>query len=659
MTDAILNITDGTTTISLINPSSGFHLINWVPAITDYKGGGVFQDPPLADWRQLRVAKWATAVENFGLTINGQNPNGVAYMLQELRRLLEKANAYWTSDWQNDPVWVEARASCETNTRYCLVVKGRLANDQNYYRQPFTGIRTTMRDLPLIIERRAWLENAPGVGVGVELSNQVTYDGRTLGREVTAANEIFIANKRTIANITNVHVTTAGPNLMDAALPQTITNISGTNSTYFGIDTSVSDSGPFNSLVFDIGTTRSGGGAIIWEYWNGAWVSIDTSWNLYDGTVGFTSAGVGIVSWDQPDDWVAASPGGALPAGYYVRARNTVATGGTNATQQNRLIYTQTVPYVEINSAQIQGDIPALSKINTQYITAPDRGFQFAVFGLRSNSRGVTSFTPYINLGNVQNPSGITTPSSLVNGTEYPTGAATSFTPGAGTGTLTKEILFNSTTNSNLLPEYRGQYHAYVRAVSVGGNFNSLSMQLIGDIEDDVFFQTEVVTADVTTATGSGFYIVDLGRFDILPTKLSNKTADLTLTISIDYDSPGSRTLILYDLVLMPIDEWGAKLDRTRNSSTTNYGIQGDSISNPKIALETLITNIDDDDDIVGIGSSVNNGPIILQANSTQRLYAFYYSQLIGSSFLFGQFETISRNRAWRNSRYLSLRGNR
>lgn len=51
MTDAILNITDGTTTISLIDESSGFHLVNWIPAITDYKGGGVFQDPPLADWR--------------------------------------------------------------------------------------------------------------------------------------------------------------------------------------------------------------------------------------------------------------------------------------------------------------------------------------------------------------------------------------------------------------------------------------------------------------------------------------------------------------------------------------------------------------------------------------------------------------------------------
>ena len=101
--------------------------------ITDYKGGGTFQNPPLADWRQLRDAKWQTAQENMGLHINGANPDSAASDLQKIRQLLEQANQYWTTDWQNNPVWVEAKASCETNSRYAIIVKGRLANDGNQF----------------------------------------------------------------------------------------------------------------------------------------------------------------------------------------------------------------------------------------------------------------------------------------------------------------------------------------------------------------------------------------------------------------------------------------------------------------------------------------------------------------------------------------------
>lgn len=178
MTDAILAITDGTIRINLINPSSGFHLISWNPAITDYKGGGVFQNPPLADWRQLRVGKWDTAIEPMELHINGANPNGAATILQELRQLLEKANQYWTTDWQNDPVWLEAKAKCETNIRYAVIVKGRLANDRNYFDQPFIGQIATMQNLPLQIERRAWLSNQPGTGTATNISAVQYYDSQ-------------------------------------------------------------------------------------------------------------------------------------------------------------------------------------------------------------------------------------------------------------------------------------------------------------------------------------------------------------------------------------------------------------------------------------------------------------------------------------------------
>ena len=40
---------------------------------------------------------------------------------QDLRRLLEKAINYCVTDWQNEPVWIETRGICETNTRYAII----------------------------------------------------------------------------------------------------------------------------------------------------------------------------------------------------------------------------------------------------------------------------------------------------------------------------------------------------------------------------------------------------------------------------------------------------------------------------------------------------------------------------------------------------------
>ncbi len=62
---------------------------------------------------------------------------------------------------------------------------------------------------------------------------------------------------------------------------------------------------------------------IIWEYWNGAWVSLT---GVVDGTSGFETAGSNIVSWTLPGDWVARSLTNQANVGslFYVRARLSV-----------------------------------------------------------------------------------------------------------------------------------------------------------------------------------------------------------------------------------------------------------------------------------------------------------------------------------------------
>jgi len=656
MTDAIFNITDGTTTVSLINYSSGFHLVNWTPNITDYKGGGVFQDPPLADWRQLRTSNWANAEETFTLHINGANPDGIALQLQKLRQLLEKANQYWVSGWQSNPVYLEVKAKCETNTRYCLVAKGRLGNDRSYFSQPFTGEISTMQDLPLVIERRAWMENIPNAVTAVQISNEFSYDNRDLGIAATSGNEVYVANKRIQANITNVHITTAGANLMDSSPPYTILDVSGTNSTYFGIDTSVADSGPFDNLIFDIGTSQLGA-TVVWEYWNGAWVTLTAISNT--GLVGeplqFTRTGVSNVSWEQPSDWVAVSPGGALPVGYYVRARVTVL-GSQSATQQNRLVYSQILPYVQIEAAQVLGDISALTRLSIEntvsgIVTTTDN--VVFIVGLRSTSRGVTEFTSYINLYG-QNPDNIVRTllgTTAVANVTYPAGGALRVTV-ASASSASDLSIFRIDIDSTIAPEYFGVYHAYVRFASLS-NVSSLEFNLSVGFSSSVFSATTFFenTGFIAPERLTDEYI-DLGQVSIAPDSIDAIPGDITLNGIINYTTTAATNIEFLDLILIPVDEWAVNL------TAAGYGAQiidADSIRNPKRVIDSTVRNILDGLK-TGNVLSANNGPVILQSNSQQRLYFFAY---IDGSAATDTIVTdfIKRILVWRNGRYLSLRG--
>lgn len=678
--DAILRITDGTTYISLIDESSGFHLVNWVPAITDYKGGGVFQDPPLADWRQLRVAKWATAQENFDLTINGQNPNNVAYNLQELRRLLEKANAYWTSDWQSTPVYIEARAKCETNTRYCLVVKGRLGNDQNYYRQPFTGIRTTMRDLPLIIERRAWQNTVPGQGDDVAISASEDYDGRTYGvaTATNAAETVVISGgKRIEANLTDVYryddsLATFSSNLLDAALPQNLlpSSTAVNDIIYFIIDTSLSNSGPFDNVVFDIGTAASSTGVYTgaWEYWNGAWTAFPLG-DVQDNTAAvsnrpFSQTGVVTVSFEQKSDWTTTTINGIT--GYIVRMRVSALTGTfTIPTQQNRMIYSAIWPYIEVDSGQIPGDIPALSQIRLwPYGQQPGlSGFNYTpeIFvGLRSTSRG-TNFTPYINIADEQNPTGITVSAisgtaAFANNIRSSTGRVIQYTP-AGFANVAERVRI--TFSNALAPEYVGKFRCYLL-------FGVSTATFTFRLKVKSAFGTTVFTSDDISSNASAtfpfiFTFIDFGALDLGAyagvIKDSSESSSFIISIEIGADVAG--TLNVPALLLMPVDEWSGRFTSDGNLLETFLGTRSflfDSVEFPKRTARGLIH--DSSELVVENMRSTINGPVILQANATQR-YWFFVSDVTTLSEPGAATTYVIAAQINRTARYLSLRGNR
>jgi len=164
--NATLRITDGTAYVDLIR--GAYHLNDWTPLVTQAKGGGRFSDSPLSDGRQLRSMQWDNVTESFTLQLNAACQDSAIEFTQTLRRLLVKAKDYWTTDWQDTPVYIECRAPDETNTRYALIMMGSLENDTNYFNQPFTAVdwvgNVVMDELPLTLERKHWLGNVPGTG---------------------------------------------------------------------------------------------------------------------------------------------------------------------------------------------------------------------------------------------------------------------------------------------------------------------------------------------------------------------------------------------------------------------------------------------------------------------------------------------------------------
>ena len=171
MGNPLLAITDGTTRVNLFG-KSGFRLVDWRPAQPEYKDGGVWQTSPFSRGRQLVAADLSNITDTITLAVTGASMDFVIQSTQELKRLLQKAVEYWTTRWQNTPVWIEARGDCETNTRYALIHSWKIPDEGNPYDKPFGGnaIKPVMDNFVLTLEHSLWMANAPGTGTATPIS---------------------------------------------------------------------------------------------------------------------------------------------------------------------------------------------------------------------------------------------------------------------------------------------------------------------------------------------------------------------------------------------------------------------------------------------------------------------------------------------------------
>lgn len=719
----IFQISDGTTTIDLLSPTGNYHLAKWESGISQWKDGGVFLENPFSDGRIPIDRSYGTVQEKITIHITGSSQDNVISSLRSLINLLDKSYYYFVNN-TGIPVYFIVKSDTETNQRYGTVVSYSINNLPGQFDGPFlTGGKqfsgnlsypAIYIELDIVIERDHWSNSIPGNSTAISIENQYAYNSITYGQAASSTNPIQIVSKRYDCNITHIYrydssATSWSSNLAGGSLPFNILPSSTTanDAVYFGINTALSNSGPFFNLVFNIGTPATGI-AGNWEVYTGSWVNLygsdgtqtpPISGLLTDGggsgtpLSSFTKAGLGVVSFTAGGGGYTSVNlntllGGSAPsvAGFWVRFRVVSVVTPSVPQQSTQQIFTATRPYININSASIGGDIPAITKLtvygraglkktiaSSSYIVAGA-----LMVGIRKYSRGV-DFTSYLNAAQEQNPGGITVTTSgtfpTTSANNSPTGASLQYNTLAVNSTGYTKWSFDST----IAKQYMGNFRVFLRFFGTAETTQHYITMTAGEMN---LYTSDAVTVyalpDYTTGENlyydADYNIADLGMLSIPYTNVvtASQINDLLESFDITVYSKNigvsSTNITICDLVLIPADESIVEVREILNSNTASNGIyynrylEVDNVSlpsrNARSVLRSTSTN-----NIVNIYRLVNTTGLTLPIERSY-LWFFYRDVYIPTSTANPELNVSSPNndvfsvKLNTSNRYLIPRGN-
>jgi len=323
----------------------------------------------------------------------------------------------------------------------------------------------------------------------------------TVGRSATCDDEVFAVNHRSELNVTHVKVfdaTAAPPNDYVDEFPAAAFSFdllpaapAINDAVYFCIDTALQTNGdpPLDNLVFDIDTPAYDL-SLRWEYYNGAWATLDVQDGTDAGGGPFTRSGVNNVSWGPPSDWTTLAVDGVT--GLWVRCFSYAAVGANPVapTQQNRNVYTVNWPRVDIDDAQVPGTLMALARhILTMrsdedgYASGvPDLYANRVMMGLRQIERGgidCSDFTAYLNCADEQNPVGIACSlggaTSFIDFLDHAPGRVARYAP-SGVESMAMRVRFE--LEGTLARQFHGKYRAFARVRQYDGDLGTITMRL-------------------------------------------------------------------------------------------------------------------------------------------------------------------------------------
>ena len=499
----------------------------------------------------------------------------------------------------------------------------------------------------------------------------------TMGRSETCADEVYLTNHHKQANLTHIMFHPVGgaydTDIMLDPLPQHLTTgaLNGGAEIYFGIDTAIINYGTFSSLVFDLSYVCSNVAmyAAHWEYHiggdPGTWPDLTVQDNTNDGGLmtgqPLNTLGVGSVHWIIPSDWTPVAMGGITA--YWVRLNIDPYDDGSGPIQQNRLVYTISLPYIEVAADEIGGDIPAIIDVKMENesdgitTTAPRLESQAFCVGLRSVARGPT-FTPFLNMSDRQyfwyptdaSVVGAGAHCTFHDNVQSPTGRCAYYNPG---GVHVRQHVASFTLRYPYVDDYLGTFHLYMRAKQTGGT--------AGDIGADiqVWFPTYPLYYQSPIVYSYNIAYPDLYDFGVFNFSGLSKEADASRGVSlqqllfwINLSNAGAGTLDIYELILMPTDEYYARF------IFSDSGVP--FMNSDDIWIRSNIYSINNISCITFKNYMTSKwicrapGSMIMQSNANQRLW-FLFDFVVNESMQ----ETSARVRINKMQRYLGMRGKR
>ena len=486
--------------------------------------------------------------------LTGTSHNNIAATLQDLATLKREAKEFQTTDWQKTPVWMEAQTSGETNTRYYLVRKIRFKQGTFPYGLIFENANKSLNNT-LTIEREAYARSHAPLSA---LPTALTTSAAQAPAGQVVATEQFIANHRDTHALTHIYN-------FDASLSAFSSNlVASTNFDYYVVSGSApasgdivyfgSTTGPFRQGVVYISTASSPAtSSVAWEIWTGAaWVGgiVKVPVNPIFGA----AVGAMPIYIDTPTGWAATTINGV--SAYWIRVRLTAnPSWSTNPRQGAQVVYNPRENYVSVASTILKGDVEALGLIKYKKYVQVSNDVRWMAIGMKG--RGLTNFVSMLNWGG-NNPAEWTvatgTDTSTAADIESPSGTRATCTFATNQTLVERIRITNGTAASSA--DFEGTYHAYLRCKQVTGSAGDVKVRLGVAVTNGIGFSTPTVPLTVVNA---GIELVSLGKIKILAPRIILGTESSNgFYFQIDAQAASATPdLYLYDLILIPVDEWG------------------------------------------------------------------------------------------------------
>lgn len=519
---------------------------------------------------------------------------------------------------------------------------------------------------------------------------------------------VFICNKHTQQNITHAFHYDASTgaystNRLVAALPYDLlpTPIANGDILYLGCDNLSPSPGIFTNAVFDLDTSIAINDEGRWEYWTGAaWTRLNTQdKTAMDTAIGlgydyhsFSDDGVGSVWWRSPSNWATTTVNGVT--GYWVRYRLTSVMSAARVKQQNRQIYTVNTPYVDIEETEVGGDIPAKANWLIRNTWSPfDISPSFydtgrVIMGLRSDWRG-EEYTPYLNMtdvpfyddagGNIYTVRATDGYATFATSPYSTTGRYIRDTGGGAVG-AERDIL-TVIINPIYGNQWIGEYRVFVRYFETSSNIHYLRLR--ASTNNTICGSTAFAPTryDSDMAPDPQPYVCELGRLSIMPPYREVPGRNFAIALNFDLISirTGASTLYLYDIILMPADEWIGDFYMNKDNVYSSLAPQYDKHAYRSLMIDSIygreaVSAIVADETGISAGDSIYYkerwgdfcyGNAILAQNQAHRMWFFTYnnyqdySSLVDDNYESSHFEMGHTLTAKKAQRYLGMRGAR